>query len=263
MLKGFSIPRTPEGKSSLVPTPPWHYVSDQIIIEYQADPKLVNKFLPDCVDDGDGRCAVCFCDWQTSTDSAYTYLDPLRSQYREAFFTVGCNYKGRYMGFVPYIWVDNDVAMMRGYIQGWPKQLGSVWMTRTFNVPSNAAPMVDVGGKFGASCAAKDNRIIDGQITLKEKTTTGPKPGSSGFLNNMLLPDLREGKQDEVLLNNMTTGSISTDLHFSEMWKGDAMLKVHDDYYVELKAFQPLEVYAGYYFSMAHSLQAQTMDEIK
>ena len=31
----------------------------------------------------------------------------------------------------PFIWVNQDFAMARGWIQGYPKKLGDVWMTRT------------------------------------------------------------------------------------------------------------------------------------
>ena len=32
-LKGFTVPRTPEGRSSLVPYPPWHYVGAFLVID--------------------------------------------------------------------------------------------------------------------------------------------------------------------------------------------------------------------------------------
>ena len=38
MLKGYSLPLSPGGRSSLVPSPPWHYVGDLMVIEYWADP---------------------------------------------------------------------------------------------------------------------------------------------------------------------------------------------------------------------------------
>jgi hypothetical protein len=40
MLKGYTLPRTPEGTSSLAPMPPWHYVGTCLVVEYEADPQL-------------------------------------------------------------------------------------------------------------------------------------------------------------------------------------------------------------------------------
>ncbi|WP_167307077.1 hypothetical protein [Paraburkholderia hospita] len=41
MLKAFSVPVTPQGKSALATLPPWHYSSDRLAIEYWADQKAI------------------------------------------------------------------------------------------------------------------------------------------------------------------------------------------------------------------------------
>ena len=41
MLKAFSVPVTPQGKSALATLPPWHYSSDCMAIEYWADPGAI------------------------------------------------------------------------------------------------------------------------------------------------------------------------------------------------------------------------------
>ena len=46
-LKGYSAPRTPEGRSSLVPYPPWHYVGAFLVVDYWADPERAVAFLPE------------------------------------------------------------------------------------------------------------------------------------------------------------------------------------------------------------------------
>jgi acetoacetate decarboxylase len=46
MLKGFSVPLTPDGKSALANLPPWHYSSDCMAIEYWADPAAAAALLP-------------------------------------------------------------------------------------------------------------------------------------------------------------------------------------------------------------------------
>src|SRR5918994_1198139 len=45
-LSGYSLPLSPEGRASLVPAPPWHYVGDFIVLEYWADPDAVRAVLP-------------------------------------------------------------------------------------------------------------------------------------------------------------------------------------------------------------------------
>src|SRR5262249_29015224 len=66
--RGYSLPLSPEGTASLVPSPPWHYVGDFIVIEYWADPDAVAAVLPPRMApfaDDPGRCAALFVDWQS------------------------------------------------------------------------------------------------------------------------------------------------------------------------------------------------------
>ena len=46
-VTGYTIPRSPEGRSSLVPYPPWHYVGDFLVVEYWADPEKAVSCLPE------------------------------------------------------------------------------------------------------------------------------------------------------------------------------------------------------------------------
>ncbi len=54
-LQGYSLPRSPEGRASLVPRPPWHYVGDFLVIEYWADPDAVAAVLPPGLEPLPGR----------------------------------------------------------------------------------------------------------------------------------------------------------------------------------------------------------------
>jgi acetoacetate decarboxylase len=141
MLKGFSVPLTPEGLSPLVSLPPWHYSSDCLVVEYWADPEAVTALLPPGVipdAKSNGRSFVWFLDWQfTGFNDEHT--DPARYQYREAFVLVEAVFEGKPINYCPYIFVDNDAAIARGWTQGFPKKLGSVFQTRSFSAPSAAA----------------------------------------------------------------------------------------------------------------------------
>jgi hypothetical protein len=45
MLHGFSVPLTPQGKSTLASAPPWHYSSDCLVVEYWADPAAIEALF--------------------------------------------------------------------------------------------------------------------------------------------------------------------------------------------------------------------------
>ena len=132
-LKGFVPPLSPEGRSSVVAGPPWHYSGDLLTIEYRAAPGSVERWLPDPIEpaeDDPDAVAVIFADWQSCSDSFEELLDPVRSQYKEAFVVVRCRYRGETYSRCILIWVDKDFAMVRGWHQGYPKKLGSIWITR-------------------------------------------------------------------------------------------------------------------------------------
>ena len=89
-MKGYTIPRTATGLSSLVPPPPWHYVGDFLVVDYWASPEAVLAVLPEGLDPHQdaGRCAAVFADWQSCSEGGGELLDPVRSHYREFFVVV-------------------------------------------------------------------------------------------------------------------------------------------------------------------------------
>src|ERR1700761_9612130 len=150
MPKAFSVPITPQGKSALATLPPWHYSSDCLAIEYWADQNAVAALLPPGVtldEKAGGRAFFWFLDWQfTRSDDELT--DPARYQYREAVTLVEPIFEGRLINYCPFIFVDNDAAIARGWTQGFPKKFGSIYQTRSFSAPSAAAAPLAKGTRF-------------------------------------------------------------------------------------------------------------------
>ena len=113
-LCGYTVPRTPEGRSSLVPYPPWHYVGAFLVIDYWADPERAVAFLPEGLDPhpDPGRCAFVAADWQSCSETGDELVDPSRSQYKEVFVVVNGLLDGEEVTVCSYIWVDRDFALM-------------------------------------------------------------------------------------------------------------------------------------------------------
>ena len=253
MLKGFTSPRTPAGRSALAPPPPWHYVSQAIAVEFEADPEAIASFLPEGLDLDSPRCTAYFAEWQFATDAGLEYLDPITSQYKEAIFLVSARYAGEPAAYCPFIWVDQDVSLMRGLVQGWPKQIGSVWLTRAYELSSPAAPSHGAGGRFGASLAVKDRRLVDATVTLRQQTNIPPSPGFARAINVRYFPDLAAGRHDRPSIYELVQLK-SRDAQFSSMWSGDATLAFHDHPTLELSALRPTRVLGGYRFAFAFTV---------
>jgi acetoacetate decarboxylase len=230
--------------------PPWHYVGICLAVEYEADPQAVAAFLPPGLEFHSPRCAAYFVEWQYASEDGEEYLDPSRSQYRETIFLISAAYEGVPYAYCPFIWVDQDVALMRGFAQGWPKQIGSTWITRSYDLPSRATPVLGPGGKFGATLAVKERRLVEATVTLREQTSQLPSPSFSGAVNTRHFPELVAGLHDRPAVYELVQLK-SRDVQISSIWKGEATLQIFDNPYLELPELRPTKVLAGYRFSCA------------
>jgi acetoacetate decarboxylase len=246
-LAGFAPPFTVAGRSALVPPPPWHYSGDLLTVEYRTDPANVRAVLPDDLElapEDPGAVAMIWADWQSCSDSFAELLDPARSQYREAFAVVRCQFGGTTYSRCVFIWVTTDFAIARGLHQGYPKKLGSIHQTRPMP-HGKAAPRVAAGGRFGASLAACDYRLATARITL-----TGPSE-TSGFVNALPMLHHRQVRGIErgagwVLDEVVTMSGCDPDL--GRPWQGDAELELFDSPWDELASALPVgEIIGGYY----------------
>ena len=245
-LKGFMPPRSPEGRSSVVPGPPWHYSGDLLTIEYRAAEGSVRRWLPDPLEPADedpDAVAVIFADWQSCSDSFEELDDPVRSQYKEAFVVVRCRYQGERYSRCLLIWVDKDFAMVRGWHQGYPKKLGSIWITRPVAY-GKAGPRLEPGGRFGASVAVHDRRIVEASFTITGRSDTNGFVNALPMLHSRYFPSIEEGSEPS--MDELVTMK-SYDWEGSDTWTGDAEIAFGPSPGEELESLAPVETIAGYW----------------
>jgi len=192
MFKSFTPPHTASGRSALVVPPPWHYAGWLINVAFEFDAALAASLVPAAVGRALGRGCIHFADWQATTDGS-ELLDPVQAQYRETIVVLAIERPdGSHCNLCPAIWVDQDVSLLRGLLQGWPKKLGSTWLTRSLPLDHPAAAPLKAGTRLGASLAVKDRRVVEAQLRL-----TGAAGQALGFLAAPTLgaaglPDLRQ-----------------------------------------------------------------------
>ena len=240
------LPRSPEGHASIVPRPPWHYSGDVLTIEYRTDPANVEALLPPNVglaDDDPGAVAIIWADWQSCSDSKEELLDPVRSQYKEAFVVVRCSHAGETYSRCVYIWVDKDFALARGWYQGYPKKLGQIWMTRPVTV-GRAGPRLEPGGTFGATLAANDRRLADVALTLTGESETGGFVNALPMLHTRFMPNIDPALPAS--LDELVTMR-SRDVDLGPVYVGEATVTLHEAPAEELASLEPIEMIAGYW----------------
>ena len=256
-MSGFLFPRTPSGRSSLIPPPPWHYSGEMLTVEYRTDPARVAEMLPEGVapaEEDPGAVALIWADWQSCGDTFEELLDPVRSQYKECFAVVRCSWDGEAFSRCVFIWVDKDFALVRGYHQGYPKKLGSIWMTRPVTV-GIAGPRLEPGGRFGATLAAADRRLAQAVITLE---SPAPSPGfvnGHPMLHNRWWPAI-ESNGTEALDELVTMRGY--DGQVTDVWAGSAELELFASPGEELSLLAPEEIIGGYYHRVGVSWKGGT-----
>ncbi|MFL9904485.1 acetoacetate decarboxylase family protein [Paraburkholderia fungorum] len=255
MPKAFSVPITPQGKSALATLPPWHYSSDCLAIEYWADQKAIAALLPPGVtvdEKSGGRAFFWFLDWQF-TGSNDELTDPARYQYREAFVLVEAVFEGLPINYCPYIFVDNDAAIARGWAQGFPKKLASVYQTRSFSAPSAAAAPLAKGSRFGASVSAHGERLATARVQLEEPIADPATVFNRPTTMRRYFPQLAADRQDKPPVDELTM-SLTDNLAIVDVWAGSGELKLPEVDGEDMHLIAPLRVGRGYRLGMAYSV---------
>jgi acetoacetate decarboxylase len=264
-LQGYTSPRTPRGQASLVPPPPWHYVGDFLVIDYWCDPEAATALLPEGIEPhpDPGRCAAVFADWQSFSEHGDELTDPVRSQYREFYIVVSAMLDGSEVTTCPFIWVDQDFALARGWIQGFPKKQGEVWMTRTFALECRAAPGLESGSRFGATCSARGRAIARGAVTLEAISETGSVHTAPPIVNVRYFPRLAAGHHQDPAVHELVRAR-SRDRSVSEVWEGTPELELFSAPAEEHTLLEPIRLARGYRFTFAYTVDdLETVKELE
>ena len=137
---------------------------------------------------------------------------------------VRCAFGGRVYSRCVYIWVDSDVALVRGLVQGYPKKLGSIHQTRPHPF-GRAAPRIAPGGTFAGTLSAGGRRLAQAVVTLREEA---PAPGfvnAHPMAHHRWMPSIEKGAPD-ALAELVASGSASVE--GGPSWRGDATLELFE-----------------------------------
>ena len=252
-LTGLMYPRTPTGAGSILPKAPWHYSGEMLTVEFRTDPANVAELLPaplEPVDDDPGAVAIIWADWQSCSDNFDELLDPARTQYKETFVVVRCRYRDQVFSRAAYIWVDKDFAMARGHLQGYPKKMAEIWMTRPVTV-GRAGPRLVDGGRFGATLSTWGRRIAEATFTITGTAETAGFVNGHPMLHSRQMPAIEMDGRDS--LDELVTMS-GFDHEVGPVYAGDAELNLLECPTEELTRLEPFEIIGGYYRQVGTSM---------
>ena len=253
VLQGWSLPLSPGGTASLVPPPPWHFSGDVIGVDYCGDPDAFAAVLPDGITPTDDAAATfVFIDWSSASEhDPRTIANPARGQYREAYVAIHAVLDRRSVARVPYIWVDNDLSLMRGLLQGFPKKLGTIAMSRAVAV-GRGGPRVEHGATFAGHVSSLGQRLARGSVTLDAPAAEGfvPKAMRVPLWHTRYVPDLAGGPP---LVHDYARNTLA-DFACVDVWNGDATLAFEASDFEEHTALAPREIIGGFRCSVAFTI---------
>ena len=260
---GYSVPLLPTGKSSITPAPPWHYAGDVLIAEFWTRPDSVAAILPPQLgldSDSYGRCQALFIDWQFTAQNE-EYLDPARYQYREFLILVDALLGDQKIAWCPYIFVDNDSSLARGWYQGFPKRIGSVFQTRTFPVQGAASPQVASGSKFGAVASVAGQRIASATIVLERPSTNPVAPLARPIVNMRHFPSLQAGFHDKPAVHELVISKLDN-VRIDQAWIGTSKLVLPECDGEEISDLAPIQCGIGTRMSLSYTVNdLKTVDD--
>ncbi|MCB4208804.1 acetoacetate decarboxylase family protein [Arthrobacter sp. UM1] len=255
--RGYSLPLSPSGVSSMLTPPPWHFAGEVTMVELRVDPDAARSFLPAELDLGadPGAAAFVFADWAWCSTSGRELREPRSSQFGEFLVLLRCEYNGRALARCPYAWVDSAVPMMRGWLQGMPKQFGEIGTTRPKRV-GRTGPRPGGSGNYTGTLSVEGRRVIDLSVEAASPVRERPLLHDVPLVHSRVQPpwvmselNEKQGRKDWPLMTSHVEG-----VEFSEILAGDAHVTFQDVLDPDFASLEPIEIGKGYVFDYAETL---------
>jgi acetoacetate decarboxylase len=252
-LKGFTLPLTPKGHSSVVDPPPWHYGGDVLAITFRMNEKKARTFIPPPLEMGPkpGEGIVWFPEWVSVSDAQpdLAFINPERAVYRECFVMLSCQFKGVPGYFVPFIWVDNDFTLMRGFVQGFPKKLGRIYLTKLHELCPKVGGR-QKGARIKGILDAHGERVVEGSMVFTRKAKPEELPAVKFYLMRHM-PSIDDPTKPAV--HELSAGKVAN-AKIGEVWAGDGDLKFFPSPFEEVADLGPVKVTGAFYFSIGMTI---------
>ncbi|MEM4907151.1 MAG: acetoacetate decarboxylase family protein [Sulfolobales archaeon] len=241
----WSAPFTKSGKSSLVPKGPWMYAMTGIGVYYKADPSLLNDVVPKPLKVVDGDMFSYLTEIVSWSPNAVELAveAPEQLQYSEGAFFVKVDYNGKNYLYCPYMWVDNDLSLLRGLLAGWPKKLAKIAITRLHPLlPPLERPKK--GLKVGGYLARAGSTLYRIKVELTSDVESDRVPLLSEY--SFILPRYFAG-----VAPGLTTVNELVEFEGEAVvrsWEGLGHIDVIGGVNDELYFFKPVSEVRGFYF---------------
>jgi acetoacetate decarboxylase len=147
--------------------------------------------------------------------------------------------------------VDNDAALARGWTQGYPKRIGSIFQTRYYAATGKAGPALAAGSKFAGSMSAGGRRLAEGVVTLRAPVKDLSVLHQRPVVNLLHFPRLAAGMHGKPAIHELVE-NVPHDVKVEQAWIGDGTLTLPTCKDEELSDLAPRRCGTGIRASMAY-----------
>jgi len=250
-LGAYTHPITESGRSSIVPEGPYHYGVEYLAVHLKINQEKAQKLLPRFLKASD-EAWVYVADFVTvhGKNVDWIYRMPDMTQYKEAAVAIKVFYGGKAYSYFPFMWVDKDWALIRGWLNGYPKKIAEIVMSR-INPLNPALEEISRGSKLGGYCSRLGRRLLTILVELEEEVREIPLRGFGPTLTYRHFPTTYEGQQgvSEVL------EIIRSNYRLGKAWKGRGEVEIGYGDNDEVELVEPLSVLGGYYYIAGYTIE--------
>jgi acetoacetate decarboxylase len=252
-LKGFTLPLSPSGSSSLFPPPPWEYSAELLVIDFTADRDALAKFLPEgLVPVPENTATMGFGVWCSSAPEDPRMLqDPARGQHEESYLLIHAMRGDQRVGYMAFAWVTTELSQIRGHVQGFPKKLGQIGLTRAVEIGKGGSQKAP-GHRFAGHVTSMGRRLATGAVTLERREPEGfvPPAASLPHVYIRLTPSLSSAEPAVQEFSALALGHSE----IGSVYSGPAELEFGVSEYEELADLGPIQAQRGYLYTYAMSI---------
>lgn len=255
-LRGCFFPLTPKGIACLVGDIPWHYATEYLTILYRTQPGAIAAYLPAPLEPGpDPDLAyVAFSKWWSlaESDKEMAFINPERTQYREAAIWAGCSFKGQAGQICLHIWVDNDFSMARGWFMGFPKKLGQISISE-YNPLNPAMSAISTASRLKGFVATHGERLIEGALEIEGQASRSGLPAPIGLpvFHIRHFPSIIPAADPSVL--ELVRLGAENVRYGDTVWEGRGSLKFFPSEIEEHMDLSPKEVLRAFYYTSGYT----------
>lgn len=227
------MPSTPPlvDGSELVPSGPWEYAMNAIAVHAFGDAEKISRVVKF---DSNGELWFYFAEIVSRSPKCpeLNYEAPQLVQYNECAIFTRIFIENKSYAYCPFMYVDNDLSLVRGLLAGFPKKIANIAITKRHKML--------LTNKLGANASRSGYGLFKMVIEIEKEAEYLPFDSFGTWLTRRYFEAM---KIDELLLFNF-------EAKYGKIESGKAFIEVQGGFNDRFEAFKPVEVRNGYYYEI-------------